>query len=318
MLNRHVSAAILLHLTQHNATISDFLLSAIYDPHFRDHPLVTGFLSDTINILGSLYEHPAVHRDILDWSLDLVKKDHAKSLQTLSSKKGGWHFSALRARVAPIREFRIEDMACKIESTAPNLWNTILSLLSADPRQVRRRKSQNSSMGSIDTNPEAEVEAESDAEDDDEAQFWLGADDEAGQPDEASGQRTLPRLKTAEQRAAILRLVRVPSQMFTEGYNYSPTESDMHHQHNDAQHEPEMQLDAERDGRLFPFLQHSAEGHPDFRSHGMLDLTQFHQHCHQISLGGDVEDTPCDGSESQCELHVRQLRHRLSNRPSDR
>ena len=217
MLNRHVSAAILQHLTQYNATICDFLLSTIHDPHFRDHPLVTGFLSNMIDILSSLYEHPAIRRDILDWSLDLVRKDHAKSLQTLSSKKSGWHFSALRARIAPIREFRIEDMACQIESTAPNLWYTILSLLSADPRQVRRRKSRNSSMGSIDTNPEAVTEAESDAEDDDEAQFWLGVDDEAPQHDEEDAQRTLPRSKTPEQRAAILRLVRVPSQTFTQG-----------------------------------------------------------------------------------------------------
>jgi len=205
MLNRHDSAAILQHLTEYNTTICDFILSTVHDPHFRDHPLVTGFLHDAIDILSSLYEHPALHRVILDWSLDLVRKDHARSLQNLSSKKSRWHFSALHACIAPIHDFRMEDMACQIEVTAPNLWYTIISLLSADPRQVRRRKSRNSSMGSIDMNPEAE--AESDVEDDDESQFWLGVDDEDAQPDKIDAQRTLPRSKTPEQRAAILRLV---------------------------------------------------------------------------------------------------------------
>ncbi|KAJ7871860.1 hypothetical protein B0H14DRAFT_2233745, partial [Mycena olivaceomarginata] len=65
-----------------------------------------------------------------------IKHKYAASIRELSQKKNGWHFDALHAKAAQLESFHIEDIAREIRVLAPELWELVGLMLSADQQLV--------------------------------------------------------------------------------------------------------------------------------------------------------------------------------------
>ncbi|KAJ6595500.1 hypothetical protein DFH09DRAFT_803712, partial [Mycena vulgaris] len=63
-----------------------------------------------------------------------IKNKYAAAIRELSEKKNGWHFDAMHATAAQLESFRIEDIAREIRLLAPELWELVGLMLSADQR----------------------------------------------------------------------------------------------------------------------------------------------------------------------------------------
>jgi hypothetical protein len=233
MLNDNAAAALLQCFSDHNTSISDFVCSILQNPHLQHHDLVSEFHHSLVDTLGTLSDLPTLRSAILDWTVSQVNRIHSKSIRDLTSVKHGWHFSATNTSVDQICEFKIENMVQQIKTVAPALWNTVRSLLSADPRLERRRSSQFLS-GSADA-PVGDPEGG----EDDENEFW----DNGDLPPENNGiQHNSPnsrRSKTAAERHSIIELVSSGISRTLTGRSVLPpsmTESCMHRQHHDAKH----------------------------------------------------------------------------------
>jgi hypothetical protein len=50
----------------------------------------------------------------------------------MSHKDNGWHFGALKTSEEQLTNFQIEDMACDMAHLAPQLWDILGLILSAD------------------------------------------------------------------------------------------------------------------------------------------------------------------------------------------
>ncbi|KAJ7732217.1 hypothetical protein DFH07DRAFT_990929 [Mycena maculata] len=66
--------------------------------------------------------------------INIIKNKYAAAIRDLSQKKNGWHFDALHAKATQLESFRLEDIAREIQRLAPDLWELIGLMLSADQR----------------------------------------------------------------------------------------------------------------------------------------------------------------------------------------
>jgi hypothetical protein len=197
------TTAILQSFSDHNMTISDFLISLSHHP-LHEHPLAQDFLHALPDVLTSLLSSPTLHKTVMEWALATANRSHAQSIRQLTNAGHGWHFSATNTAVEQLREFRMEDMVNDIKTLAPGLWGSIRSLLSANPKLMKRRSSAH--INSF----EPEADPEEDDVEEDETEFWMDMDGSLGQQDHDTAVRdTRPRSKTPEERQAILNLVRV-------------------------------------------------------------------------------------------------------------
>ncbi|KAJ7908542.1 hypothetical protein B0H13DRAFT_2233244 [Mycena leptocephala] len=61
------------------------------------------------------------------------KRSHyAQLIRDLADKENGWHFSAANTSAKQLQDFRIEDMAMRMKALAPELWDLLGLLLSAN------------------------------------------------------------------------------------------------------------------------------------------------------------------------------------------
>jgi len=125
-------------LETHNVTASNFVLLLLQDNRLQDLPCTQNLIDQADEILQALYKHPKSSKSALMWANDLMKSQYATSVQELANKQNGWHFGALRASAQKQQEFRIKDMAQKMEELAPELWDLLRLMLSADKRQTER------------------------------------------------------------------------------------------------------------------------------------------------------------------------------------
>jgi hypothetical protein len=143
-------------------TASNFVLSLLQDSRLQDLPCVQNLIDQTNEILLAFYEHPKSSKLTLEWASDLIKSRYAESVRELAKKENGWHFGALRASAKKLQEFRIEEMAQKMEELAPELWDLLGLMLSADRRQTERIAKQTKAqeadgdqvMGNVEDKPE--------------------------------------------------------------------------------------------------------------------------------------------------------------------
>ncbi|KAJ7702952.1 hypothetical protein B0H14DRAFT_2164322, partial [Mycena olivaceomarginata] len=60
-----------------------------------------------------------------------IKLKYAQLIRDLADKDNGWHFSAANTSAKQLQNFRIEDMAVRMQALAPELWDMLGLLLSA-------------------------------------------------------------------------------------------------------------------------------------------------------------------------------------------
>ncbi|KAJ7750539.1 hypothetical protein B0H16DRAFT_1842618 [Mycena metata] len=96
--------------------IPAFMISILRHTDFCDHPAV-----DDLDI--------PFYSGLGQWE---NKTQYAQSIRDLAEKDNGWHFSARNTSAAQLQNFRIEDMAKNMKSLAPELWDLLGLLLSAN------------------------------------------------------------------------------------------------------------------------------------------------------------------------------------------
>jgi hypothetical protein len=68
----------------------------------------------------------------LAWAHGKIKTEYAQLIRDLADKDNGWHFSAANTSAKQLQDFRIEDMAARMKALAPELWDLLGLLLSAN------------------------------------------------------------------------------------------------------------------------------------------------------------------------------------------
>ncbi|KAJ6507555.1 hypothetical protein DFH09DRAFT_1438053 [Mycena vulgaris] len=128
--------SLLATLRFHDLNISHFVVSILRHSSFTEHPAVLNLLSHSDDILNALLHHPKSAQSTLSWANTVIKNKYAAAIRELSEKKNGWHFDAMHATAAQLESFRIEDIAREIRLLAPELWELVGLMLSADQRLV--------------------------------------------------------------------------------------------------------------------------------------------------------------------------------------
>jgi hypothetical protein len=169
----------------------------------------------TPEILSAFARHPQSSRSSMEWANDCMKQKYAQDVKDLSQKVNGWHFGALHTSEDQLKEFRIEDMARDMQRLAPELWDLLGLMLSADRNVGRQRKAAERAAGEA-ANSEADrvtVDARDDSE-----MYWDGLNDVIMQDDVADlegntlrGSQSADR--NAERREALITIVRTSVQM---------------------------------------------------------------------------------------------------------
>ncbi|KAJ7883467.1 hypothetical protein B0H14DRAFT_2272892, partial [Mycena olivaceomarginata] len=111
---------------------SDFLVSLLGHSGFKDHPWIDHLLAHTDDVLNAFLAHPKSSEPVLHWANSLIKGRYGQAIRKLAWKENGWHFVPTRAKVAKLKEFRIEDMAREMKDLSPELWDLMGLLLSVD------------------------------------------------------------------------------------------------------------------------------------------------------------------------------------------
>ncbi|KAG6917690.1 hypothetical protein DXG01_001460 [Tephrocybe rancida] len=95
-------------------------------------------------ILNGFLNHPATCNTMAAWASQIMAKTYAAEVLGLTHKNAGYHFVAYKTSEQKLHEADISDMAGNMLRLAPNLWELLDSLLSADPKLntecTRRRK----------------------------------------------------------------------------------------------------------------------------------------------------------------------------------
>ncbi|KAF9813220.1 hypothetical protein IEO21_05706 [Rhodonia placenta] len=80
-------------------------------------------------ILAAFAYHPRTSATTYSWAHSTMKARYCQATRDLVDTDNGWHFSALHASATQVLDFRIEDMASKMQSMAPELCDLIVALL---------------------------------------------------------------------------------------------------------------------------------------------------------------------------------------------
>ncbi|KAJ6561335.1 hypothetical protein B0H10DRAFT_2239968 [Mycena sp. CBHHK59/15] len=110
-------------------TIPGFVVSILRHPAFSDHPAVGDLLNHSDEVLNAFLDHPRTYRSTLAWANGIIKLKYAELIRNLADN---WHFSAANTSAEQLQNFRIEDMAARMKTLAPELWDMLGLLLSAN------------------------------------------------------------------------------------------------------------------------------------------------------------------------------------------
>jgi len=127
-------------LETHNVTCSNLVLSLLQDAELQGQPCSNDLVDHASEILSAFHKHPGSSKSTFEWASNVMKARYAQSVTELTRKENGWHFGALHTSAEQLKDFKIEEMAEKMEDLAPELWDLLGLLLSADKRQTKRRQ----------------------------------------------------------------------------------------------------------------------------------------------------------------------------------
>lgn len=114
---------------------TSFFLMLLLDKTYAAHARALSQHSSTI--LNVLYDNAS--DDVLTWATRLVGNTYSKEILVLTQKESGLQFRASTATAERISEFRLNDIAGSMHQIAPQLWELLDVLFSADKHANRRR-----------------------------------------------------------------------------------------------------------------------------------------------------------------------------------
>lgn len=120
-------------------TASDVVLALLKAPDLQEHPLSQDLVSRTEEVLSAFRSNPHSSQSTMEWANSAIKAKYAGSIRAMTDVRNGWHFGAATASAEQLQDFRIEEMAEKMQEMAPELWDMLGLMLSADARQTKKR-----------------------------------------------------------------------------------------------------------------------------------------------------------------------------------
>jgi hypothetical protein len=169
--------AIIHCLTTQDVTASKFLISLLTYADFRDHPYTEELIRNTSEIFNAFLQHPKASESALEWANTVMKRNYAKDIKDLAHVQNGWHFGALHTSEDQLKDFRIEDMARDMQRLAPELWDLLGLMLSADRKEGRRQRAVTDRPVNQDKTDKDEDQMMASVEDDEDDMYWEGQDE---------------------------------------------------------------------------------------------------------------------------------------------
>ncbi|KAJ7037742.1 hypothetical protein C8F04DRAFT_952134 [Mycena alexandri] len=123
------------HLKQEAVTASDFVITLLERPSFRDHACTASLVEKASEIIDLFSKHPTSSESTFQWARKAIQKRTADSITRLTANRD-WHFDASHASAEQLQDFQIEEMAKEMKQIAPDLWNVLHLLLSKDHKDV--------------------------------------------------------------------------------------------------------------------------------------------------------------------------------------
>jgi hypothetical protein len=176
-------------------TAYTFLTLLLNESTYNNHPCTKDLLGNSSNIFATFLKHPKSSNKTWAWASNLIKQKYSQDFWDLADIESGWHFSALKASEKKLTDFRIEDMAEKMQELAPELWDLLGLMLTANSRGAWRK---------MEADAEGDIKMDEQPADE-EAEYWRDCDDEffVEEPMESSSDHD----RMAKQREALLKIV---------------------------------------------------------------------------------------------------------------
>jgi hypothetical protein len=89
-------------------------------------------------ICAQLYNDKNSQPSVFAWAAGTLCGELCKEVAELSLKQHGLHFKAASATVEQLETSFMSQLAVKMQSVAPNLWNLVLALLDSRENQWPR------------------------------------------------------------------------------------------------------------------------------------------------------------------------------------
>ena len=175
-----------------DTTVSNFILLLLKDDSFREHACTKDLIAHSTHILDAFLSHPKSSKSAWDWANNFFKQNYAASIRELADKDNGWHFNALHASQYKLQEFQVEDMAKNMQQLAPELWDMLGLMLSANRREMRHARS-------FDRDADQVMKAAEDDNDDEE--YWMELEGLYVEADEDEVEATIPKRHDPQQMA---------------------------------------------------------------------------------------------------------------------
>jgi hypothetical protein len=110
-----------------------FLLNLLHTPVYKDDLCTLNIIQNARGIVDGFNLHTPSKELLLAWVHTAVKTMYSTEIKQLIANKE-WQFNASQASALQIQEFRIEDMATKMQGLAPELWGILDLLLMGEQR----------------------------------------------------------------------------------------------------------------------------------------------------------------------------------------
>ena len=129
--------------TDVDMTAYTFLTLLLNEPTFNNHPCTKDLLGNLSNLFATFLKHPKSSENTWAWASNLIKQKYSQDIRDLADIENGWHFGALKASEKKLADFRIEDMAEKMQELAPELWDLLGLMLTANSREAQQKTEAN-------------------------------------------------------------------------------------------------------------------------------------------------------------------------------
>ena len=101
-----------------------------------NNPCTKDLLRNSLNLFATFLKHPKQSDRTWAWASNLIKQKYSPDIQDLADIENGWHFGTLKASEKKLADFRIEDMAEKMQQLAPELWDLLRMMLTANSQEA--------------------------------------------------------------------------------------------------------------------------------------------------------------------------------------
>ncbi|KAH9929412.1 uncharacterized protein B0H18DRAFT_1209856, partial [Fomitopsis serialis] len=117
-------------LLEARVSLSELVLESLDDKTFAGFTFFEGLNANLGLILAASARNTRTSAVTRRWAHQEMKAHYHRVARELTDKDNGWHLGAVHMKAEQVLDFRIEDMAARMRSLAPELWELIVFLLS--------------------------------------------------------------------------------------------------------------------------------------------------------------------------------------------